>query len=218
MKLRRSEIFAIVLALATFLFGILIYPYLPERIASHWGLNNQVNGYMGKFWGVFLLPIIMLVCVVIFLIVTRIDPKKENIQKFEKYFDLFIMTFMFFFVYIYALTIFWNLGYHFILIQFMMPMMAVLFYVTGIMIKHAEPNLTIGIRTPRTIANDDVWYKTHKLGGKLFQALAVMIFLGAFVPKYALFVILLPVIFVVIFLFAYSYYEYKKISTSTSKP
>ena len=210
MKLRRVEIMSFVLVLVTFLAAYLVYPQMPERIATHWGLNNEVNGHMGKFWGVFLLPIIMLVCYLIFIIIPHLDPKKENIRKFEKYYDLFILTFIFFFAYLYSLFIFWNLGYHFILIQFMAPALALLFYVVGVMIVHAEPNWTIGIRTPWTLSNEDVWYKTHKLGGKLFQAVAVISLLGILLPQYAIYFIFIPVIAVALFSVLYSYLEYRK--------
>jgi uncharacterized membrane protein len=190
--------------------AILIYPNLPDKMASHWGLNNEVNGYMGKFWGTFLTPIVMFGCWLLFVIIPRIDPKKQNIQKFLKYFDIFILVFMLFFVYIYDLTIFWNLGYEFIFIQLMTPALALLFYFIGMMIEHAEPNWTIGIRTPWTLSNEDVWYKTHKLGGKLFRIVAIISLLGMIIPKYAVYFILLPIILVVIYLFVYSYLEYRK--------
>jgi uncharacterized membrane protein len=183
---------------------------MPDRIASHWGFNNEVNGYMGKFWGVFLLPIVILGCTILFMIIPRIDPKKQNIQKFKKYFDLFISVFLLFFVYVYALTIFWNLGYHFILIQFMAPALALLFYTIGVMVKHAEPNWTIGIRTPWTLSSEEVWYKTHKLGGKLFQIVAFISLLGAVLPQYAFYFILFPIIIAVIYVFVYSYLEFHK--------
>lgn len=212
MKLRKIEIVSFVLIFATFVAAYLVYPQMPERIASHWGLNNEVNGHMGKFWGMFLLPIIMLVCYLIFIIIPRLDPKKENIRKFEKYYDLFILTFIFFFVYLYSLFVFWNLGYRFILIQSMAPALALLFYVVGVMIAHAEPNWSIGIRTPWTLSNEDVWKKTHQRGGKLFRAVAFTCILGILLPQYAIYFIFIPLIIVTIYLFIYSYLLYKKLA------
>jgi uncharacterized membrane protein len=214
MKLRRNEILTFIIVVAMFIAAALIYPHLPEKVASHWSINNQVNGYMGRFWGAFLLPIIGAMCWLLFMFVPRIDPKRRNIEKFKIYFDLFIFTFLFFLAYIYSLTIFWNLGYRFVFIQFLAPAFALLFYVVGIMIGHAEPNWTIGIRTPWTLSNEEVWYKTHKLGGKLFRVVAVLSLLGLIFPQHAVWFILVPVVIVAIYLVVYSYLEYrKKIST-----
>lgn len=213
LKIRKFEILSLILILIfiTFLVGIIVYPYLPLEMSSHWGINNQVNNYIDRFWGVFLLPIIILICSLIFIIIPRADPRKENIEKFQKYYDLFVLTFILFFVYVYVLTIFWNLGYHFIFLQSLAPAFTFLFYVVGVMIEHAEPNFTIGFRTPWTLASDEVWYKTHKLGGKFFRVVALLALLGIVLPQYAIWFIIVPVILVSIYLFYYSYLEFKKI-------
>lgn len=210
MKLRKIEIASLVLVLATFVGAALVYPYLPDQIASHWGINGEVNGYMGKFWGVYLLPFIMLGCAILFFAIPRIDPKKQNIQKFEKYYNWFVLTFLLFFVYIYKLIIFWNLGYQFDMMRLMVPALALLFYVLGIMVSHAEPNWFIGIRTPWTLSSEDVWYKTHKLGGKLFRVVAVVSLLGVVIPQYAIWLLVLPILAVALYLVVYSYLEYHK--------
>lgn len=211
MRLRRIEIFEFALVLATFVAAVLVYPRMPVLIASHWGINNQVNGYTGKFWGVFLLPLIMFGCYLLLIIIPRVDPKAHNIKKFEKHFDLFVTTFLLFFAYIFGLTIFWNLGLRFNLVQFMVPGFAFLFYAISTVVRHAEPNWTIGIRTPWTLSSDSVWHKTHKLGGKLFQVVAVISLLGIFMPSYAIWFVTLPVMAVAINLVLYSYLEYRKI-------
>ena len=43
----------------TFIATILIYPFMPDLIPSHWNAAGQVNGYMSKFWGLFMVPFIM---------------------------------------------------------------------------------------------------------------------------------------------------------------
>jgi uncharacterized membrane protein len=210
MKIRKVEILSFFVVLATFVVAVLVYPQMPDRIVSHWGINGEANDQMGKFWGVFLLPTITLICYLILTIIPRTDPKKQNIQKFQKYYDLFILAFTIFFVYVYMLTIFWNLNYHFVFMQFLTPALAILFYIVGIMFKYVEPNLSIGIRTPWTIANDDVWHKTHKLGSKLFKIAAFICLLGIIMPQYALYFVLLPIIIASLYLVLYSYLEYRK--------
>ena len=59
--MRKSEILILFLVVVSFAIGIYIYPQIPQQMASHWGIEGQVNGYMSKFWGVFLMPIISLV-------------------------------------------------------------------------------------------------------------------------------------------------------------
>jgi uncharacterized membrane protein len=41
-------------------------------------------------------------------------------------------------------------------------------------------NFFIGIRTPWTIASEEVWLRTHRLGGWLFVLAGLVVFVSAF--------------------------------------
>lgn len=208
MKITKIIIFLIIFL--SFVVGFYFYSQMPERMASHWNAEGKVDGYVSKFWGLFLMPIISLVMALLFLLIPRIDPLKENIQKFRKYFDRFIVLIMLFLLYLYFLTIFWNLGFRFNMIYAIIPSFTVLFYYVGIMVQNAKRNWFVGIRTPWTLSSEAVWDKTHKIGGKLFKAAALIALPGIFFGQYAIFFVIAPVILIVIFTFIYSYFEYKK--------
>ncbi len=210
MKLRASEFAIIAIIIASFFIGAYFYPSLPEKVASHWNMKSEVDGYVDRFWGAFLMPIISIFLFILFLILPRVDPKRKNIEKFRNYFDLFLVTLFCFLLYIYILTLAWNSGYVFDLGQLMLPGLAILFFVTSYLVSHAEPNWTIGIRTPWTMSSDKVWNKTHVLGGKLFRIASLVILVGAPFPLYAIWFVLVPLFAVALFLVIYSYFEYKK--------
>jgi uncharacterized membrane protein len=71
--------------------GIIFYPLMPERMVSHWGANGEPNGYMSNFWGSFLLPLITLAMFVLLFFIPRMDPLRENIEKFKEYFLNFLI-------------------------------------------------------------------------------------------------------------------------------
>jgi len=196
----------------SFLIGLYFYPQLPDQMASHWNAKGEVDGYMTKFWGVFLMPLVMIFMALIYFFIPRIDPLKKNIEKFRKYFEGFILVMLLFFLYIYVLTLVYNLGYEFNMGQFMFPAMGFLFYYCGVLIKNAKRNWFIGIRTPWTLSSDKVWDKTHAIGGKLFQAVGIIAFIGVLFPDYMIWILFVPLFSVVIFTIAYSYFEYKKIT------
>lgn len=211
-QVRKSEIIVLFLVALSFIAGIFIYSRMPEQMASHWNSSGQVDGYMSRFWGVFLLPIIFLVMAVLFIIIPRIDPLKSNIQQFRKYFDGFIILIFLFFLYIYGLTIYWNLENNFNMTAFMIPAMAVLLYYCGILINSSKRNWSIGIKTPWTMSSDVVWDKTHRIGGKLFKASGVICLLGLIWPCCAMWFVLAPILLSTIFVFVYSYLEFKKLN------
>ena len=107
-------------------------------------------------------------------VIPKIDPLKENIAKFRPYFDLFILLLFGFLFYLYLLTIAWNLGYRFNIIQLMAPAFGLLIYYAGVLIENSKQNWFIGIRTPWTLSSEKVWNKTNRQAGKLFKAAGVL--------------------------------------------
>ena len=208
--MRKSEIVCAALILISFIAGIYLYSQMPDRMASHWNISGDVDGYMSKFWGVFLVPLIAFGLFLLFLIIPHIDPKKHNIEQFRVYYDRFFIVIIVFILYIYLLTLLWNLNVRFNLIQLMTPAFAVLFYYSGVVISHAKMNWFVGIRTPWTLSSEKVWNQTHALGGKLFKITGIIALLGIIFINYALFFILVPLIVVGIYTVVYSYFAYRE--------
>ena len=208
--MKKSYLVIIVLILISFGLGIYLYPQMPDEMASHWNIKGEADGYMSKFWGLFLMPIILLGLFLLFILIPKIDPLKANIAKFRKYFDGFIVFIIVFLFYIYLLSIAWNLGKRFDMSQMMVPALGILFYYCGILVENAKRNWFIGIRTPWTLSSEKVWEKTHKIGGKLFKVTGLIILLGIFFPNYAFYFILVPVLLAAFYTITYSYFEYQK--------
>ena len=206
----RNELIVLVIILASFFVGVYFYPQVPEQMASHWNVQGEVNGYMPKFWGMFLMPFVFVGLFLLFVAIPKIDPLKYNVKKFRKYYDYFIILFFVFMFYIYILTVFWNVGMRFNMSQLMIPAIGILFYYCGILVENAKRNWFIGIRTPWTLSNDKVWNKTHKLGGKLFKISGILAFGGILFEEYSIWFILIPVFFVTAYTVIYSYFEYQK--------
>ena len=202
---------ALATILISFIIGIALYGQMPEQMASHWNAKGEVNGYMPKFLGIFLMPLVSLILLFIFLSIPRIDPLKNNIKKFRNYFDGFILLMVIYLFYIYILTLLPNLGYNFNIGITIFPAIAVLFYYIGILMAHTKRNWFIGIRTPWTISSEVVWNKTHKLGAKLFKLFAVIILAGIFFPDYLVWILLGVIVPLSLYLVLYSYLEYKKL-------
>lgn len=210
MGLRKSEAFVAVIVLLSFAIGVYLYPQMPERLASHWNSAGEVDSYMPKFWGIFLMPIISAGMLLMFMLIPKIDPLKANFIKFRKYYDGFIVMIMLFMLYIYLLTLGWNLGKRFDMTRMITPAIGLLFYYVGVLMEHAKRNWFVGIRTPWTLSNDIVWDKTHKIGAKLFKISGVIALLGIILPKYSILLMAAPAIISSLYLVIYSFFEYQK--------
>jgi uncharacterized membrane protein len=167
---------------------------------------------MSKFWGVFLMPLMTTGLVLFFLAIPKIDPLRANIAAFRDVFNLFIVFFTGFMVYIYLLTLLWNLGYTgFNMSEAMLPALGVLFIFTGYLMRKAKRNFFIGIRTPWTLSSDRVWDETHRVGSVLFMIAGGLAFLGSFVGGVTAFwLIFVPIMVSVLVTLVYSYLLYQR--------
>ena len=209
--MKASAWVTLAILVAFYIIALSFYPFMPEQMASHWNTQGAVDGYTSKFLGLFLFPFIATGLTGLFLAIPLIDPLKANIAKFRKYYDWFVALFLLFFQYLYILTILWNKNVSFDMMRALLPAMGVLFFYIGIMIQNAKRNYMVGIRTPWTLANDEVWNRTHLLGGRLFMAAGIIAAIGAIWPRYGLIFILAPVLLVTLVSVIYSYVIYRKV-------
>jgi uncharacterized membrane protein len=194
----------------TFVISIALYPGLPDLIPTHWNAAGEVNGYMQKFWGVFLVPFLMLGFTALLTFIPRIDPKRANYAKFQDYYDGFILVFALFFLAVQMMILLWALGIP-ISPNILFPVLVgVLFFYIGILLDHTEPNWFVGIRTPWTLSSETVWRKTHKRGALAFKIAGVFMVSGILIQDYVIYLVLALGIGVAAYTVVYSYQEYQK--------
>jgi uncharacterized membrane protein len=208
MKLIRLAIIAGLLI--TVAFTIAVYPTVPEKVVSHWNAAGHADGSMPKFWGLGLIPLIMLALVGLFAVLPRIDPYKKNYEKFGNWYEGFILLFILFMLAVQAQIILWSIGYP-ISPNLTFPfLIGALFIYIGFLLGHAEQNWFVGIRTPWTLSSETVWKKTHEIGGKLFKVAGIISFFGVLAGEFAMWFILVPALAVAVYTVTYSYFEYQK--------
>src|ERR1035437_4373564 len=84
MKLNwRTEIISLAFVTAALIFGLLSWGAVPDRIAIHWNLAGQADGYGSKFYNLLLMPLIAIGIYFLLLFLPRIDPKRENYQRMQ---------------------------------------------------------------------------------------------------------------------------------------
>ncbi len=211
-KIRYQKIIIFAIILFTFLASIYFYSRLPDQIPSHWNAAGEVNGYMGKFWGVFLVPILMLGISLLFLFLPRIDNLyKGSIDSFQNYYELLIIAILLFMAFMQSIILLWSLGITISIIKTLPLAVAFLLFVVGVVCEHSKRNSFVGIRTPWTLMNETVWNNTHQLAGKIFKILAVIAIVGIFFGRYSIYFILIPTLIGVIAMIVYSYFNYKKV-------
>lgn len=187
-----------------------VYSRLPDPMVTHWGAHGQPNGWMSRFWGAAIGPLMMVVLYLLFWAIPAIDPLKENIARFRGLYNGFVSLVLLFLLYVQALSLAWNLGWRVDIGTAILPAMGLLFLAIGWFLPRAEPNWFVGIRTPWTLSDPQVWRDTHRLGGKAFLLSGVLLLLAAFVPA-LLWVGIGALVLLSLALVVYSYFRYRQL-------
>jgi uncharacterized membrane protein len=179
-----------------------MWPFMPERMISHWGFSGAPDDYAGKNFVLFLAPIL----VTIFSLVFWILRSAKSIHPFRNAFDRFIIVFLLFFFYIHSFVMLWNLGSEIPLVPYFTALFGLLWYAIGALLVKTEPNPWVGIRTPWTFENPRVWERTHRLAGSGFRLASLFAFATVLAPvDYAMFLVVIPPVAIAVFSVGYSY-------------
>ena len=189
--------------------GLILWDKLPEQVPVHWNVNGAVDGYATKTQAVILLPLVLVAFQWICVLVTLLDPKKQNIN--DKMFTLVLWIIPVISLLCNSIVYATALG-HKVSVEIIMPLfMGALFVVIGNYFPKCKQSYTVGIKIPWTLNDEENWNKTHRMAGFLWVVGGIIIMATAFLGAFWLFfVVLIPMVVVP---FVYSYCLYKKNET-----
>lgn len=208
----RRDWWVLLLLIAVFLGGLALYPRLPEQLPSHWNVQGQVDGYMARQVAVFFLPGIALAVYLFMLFIPMLDPRRSSYAFFSGAYRLLRAAIVLFMSGLYAATLAHALGSPVDVSVLVRLGVGVLFVLIGNVMGQVRSNYFVGIRTPWTLENPEVWRRTHRVAGRVWVICGLIIMAGAFLPRAVAFVILMISLAVVVgFSFIYSYLVYRQV-------
>ncbi|RPI13174.1 MAG: DUF1648 domain-containing protein [Ignavibacteriae bacterium] len=159
-----KELIILIILAAPVVYMLFVWNSLPEQLPIHWNFAGEVDDYGPKY----LFPLLNIGLYLLFIILPKIDPRKKNYTIFSStYYKLRLILTVFFsmllLLVIYSL-LYSNIDFGKIFPAGFMFLIAIL----GNFMSTIRSNYFIGIRTPWTLNNEEVWRKTHYLAGKLW--------------------------------------------------
>jgi len=152
----------------SYVVAILFLPYLPEQIPVHWNLFGDPDGFSGRYIGVFGLPVIITLTVIFFTLLPRIGKMKSSIRKSWDIYQIVIFSVVSLFFAMEVTTLLISEGME-IPVSIIFPMLlGLLFIIIGSLMPYTGRNPIIGIRLPWTLKDDEIWKRTHEMGGPAF--------------------------------------------------
>ena len=213
MKRSYADVASGFVVLAGFVLAAAMYPVLPDPMPSHFGMDGRPDDYLPKFWGVFLFPLVMLATTLLLAVLPKISPRGFEMERFAGTWKILRLTMLGFLLLIEVLVLDAARSGRPLSNRVVIGAVGLLFVIIGNFLGKVTRNFFAGIRTPWTLANEEVWLRTHRLAGKLFVAAGLLIAASGFLTFTPMLLVgmagaiggaaLIPVV--------YSYFVYRKL-------
>lgn len=207
----KKEIINILIIILPFIFIAVKWNDFPDRIPMHWNIKGEIDNYGSKAFGLLALPCMNILMFLLFIFLPKIDPKKNNYLLFEDKWKVIRTVIHLFILVMFFVISFVSLGYKLPVDKIVMISVILLMLLFGNYMGNIRPNYFIGIKTPWTLANENVWRLTHRLAGKIWViASIIMIAIVLFLPLESPWLFFVYIAIISLVPIVYSYIKFKE--------
>lgn len=176
---KRTLIITSLVTLVPMLVGISQWDKLPDVMATHFGFNNEPNGWTSKGFTVFGIPLVLAALQLICVYGTSKDPRKTFHS--NKLANLVLWIIPVISVVMLGATYMYNMEMPVDIGMVCLSILGVLFMILGNYLPKCRRNYFVGIRLPWTLQDDANWNYTHRIGGFVFVIMGLIFVVNAFV-------------------------------------
>jgi uncharacterized membrane protein len=148
--------------------SVLLWPLLPDRVVTHWNAAGVADGWSSRTTAILIGPGAIAALTLVFQILPSIDPRRANYPKFRDVYWLVANTLVLFVAVLHLAVLGSAAGARIDVLKVLAVALAVLLIVLGNFFGRIQPNWFLGVRTPWTLENPEVWRKTHRVAAWLF--------------------------------------------------
>jgi len=205
---KRTLILSSLLTLSPILIGLILWNDLPEQMTTHWGADGVADGWSGRPFAVFGLPLIMLAVHWLCALITAKDPKNrgQNRKIFELVLWIIPVVSLFSCGLVYVTA--FNCKFQPEMLTF--TLLGIVFILIGNYMPKCRQNYTIGIKIKWTLENEENWNATHRMAGKLWVGVGFASLFCGFLPLSLMPVVLVGLIAVTVLvptLYSWNYHK-----------
>lgn len=172
--LRRHWLALLFVALA-FCLTVATWHHLPALMPVHWGLDGHVDGWMRRSMGAVILPMVSLLSTLLMIGAPRLVWHTASSE--PRIYPTLVATLGGFLLFMHALLLLFAMGTPLSMLRLMGVATGVLIAVTGNFMGKLPRNRLIGFRLPWTLANDEVWERTHRFAAPIMVAGGLVLFI-----------------------------------------
>lgn len=216
MRTKTALIVVVLLMAGSLAASLALYSSLPDRIPIHWNVHGKVDGWAEKSTGAFVL-LGGLVLFLLFIIAGEwLSPVNFKIEPFRASYNYLLVICAVLVAYLHGIVLMAGLSPERDFGRSMVGGLFLFFAWIANLLGKTRRNFFVGIRTPWTLASDEVWIATHRLGARILATVGITGAIGAWlgVPLALCLVLLLAGLFVPVF---YSLWLSKKLERERAR-
>ena len=194
-KLSKLTVITTILTLLPIILGAALYNQLPDTVVTHWGFNNEPNGWSPKWMACFGIPLIMAAINFVLSVVT--DKEDTAVRTSKTVMSIVRWTVPVLSMLLVPMMLFSALGVPFDVEKIASAIVGLLLIVIGNYLPKCRRNKYVGIRLPWTLESDENWDKTHRLGGYVWMLGGLIMAIAPWIGKPQITLIVLLVIILI---------------------
>ncbi|MDT9600339.1 SdpI family protein [Sphingosinicella rhizophila] len=158
-----------VLVAVMLVVAVIVGSQLPAgaELPVHWNVQGEVDRMGGK-WEVLLVgPVVTALLSLFFYYLPRLEPRQKGLERSVRLYAWGWAAVLMLSVSLMTINVLTALGYEPPVVNILIGAIGLMFILMGNQMAKSRSMYMLGFRTPWTLANEEVWIKTHRLGGKL---------------------------------------------------
>lgn len=182
---KRTVGYAALLATLTLLAASLIAgSMLPAemQLPVHWGLAGEADGFAGKWVALLAPPAVIAGVSLLFQFLPALEPRRDGLARSQGLYLYGWLSLLVIGAAIQLAVLSAAFGWGIAVPQLMAGAVGVMLLLIGNQLGKSRSMYLMGVRTPWTLASEEVWIKTHRLCGKLMVLGGLALVIAALLP------------------------------------
>ncbi len=195
--IKREDWWALGVSLVFLLLPLALFyaelPLIQKDIPIHWNLGGPDKFIPPAQFPTFVL---LIAGIMVFVWGVRfIYPLRQNVEKFRRAYNGFIVALAFLISLLLSASVQWAAGEQILLDILVYIVVGVVLVVAGVLMYVSRRNWAVGFRNPWTLSSDRVWEAVNREAGVLTSVVGILIALAGVCRMRALVMLLLFVLF-----------------------
>ena len=215
MNRTRFAIVSLVSIVALAAIGAAVGAMTPTdlQLPTHWGVNGQPDRYSDKWFALALAPLVLTLSSLLLYFLPALEPRRQGLERsqglYASVWAAMLLLCAIIQLVMVASALDWPLDASRLLFGGTGAVLAII----GNRLGKSRSMYLIGIRTPWTLASEEVWIKTHRLAGKTMIGGGLLLIAVALIgvsPQVMTAVLMIVILAAVVAPLAYSYILWRR--------